>query len=242
VAAPITRGGEPPDAILLDALGTLIGIEPPWQRLVELLEGRHGVAITLDAAVVALRAEMAYYREHCQLAADAATLAELRDECAGVLAEALGGAVARLGRAALTQVLLDALRFAPYPEVPGALAALRARGIRLVVLSNWDISLHDVLAATGLGPLVDGVVCSAEQALAKPAPGIFDAALALAGVPAVRAVHVGDSYAEDVLGARAAGIEPVLLARAPGSGGLLGAEGVAPAGDVRTIASLDELP
>jgi putative hydrolase of the HAD superfamily len=227
-----------PRAVLLDALGTLIGIEPPWQRLIDLLACRHGITITLEQAIPALHAEMAYYRSNCQRARDEASLAELRDACAGVVASALGGVVARLERPALTETLLDALRFAAYPEAKSTLAALRARRVRLVVLSNWDISLHAVLAEAGLDRLLDGVICSAEAGVAKPAGEIFDAALALASVPAGEAVHVGDSYAEDVLGARAAGIEPVLLARPPGDSGLLGSDGVAPAGDVRTITSL----
>ncbi|HEY5199041.1 MAG TPA: HAD family hydrolase [Solirubrobacteraceae bacterium] len=231
----------PPRAVLLDALGTLIGIEPPWQPFVDLLELRHGIAITLEQAVPALRAEMEYYRGHCQAARDAASLAVLRDDCARVVADALGGRVAALDRPALTRTLLDALGFAAYPDAAAALGGLRDRGVRLVVLSNWDISLHDVLAGSGLAGLLDGVVCSAEQGVAKPAPEIFHAALAVAGVPAELAVHVGDSYAEDVLGARAAGIEPVLLVRAPGDGGLLSTQEHSPPGDVRTIHSLAEL-
>jgi putative hydrolase of the HAD superfamily len=236
-------GGDPaqPAAVLVDALGTLIGIEPPWQRLVDLLDRRQAITITLEQAVPALRAEMAHYRTHCQQARDAASLAALRDDCAGVVADALGPPVAGLARPALTQTLLDSLRFAAYPDAAGALAGLRRRSVRVVVLSNWDISLHDVLAQAGLAGLVDGVVCSAEAGISKPAAEIFDAALAVAGVPAGRAVHVGDSYAEDVLGARAAGVEPVLLVRPAGDGGLLGSDGVAPAGDVRTISSLAQM-
>ena len=98
-----------------------------------------------------------------------------------------------------------------------------------------------MLAGTALDGLLDGVICSAEQGVAKPAAEIFHAALALAGVPAEQAIHVGDSYAEDVLGARAAGITPVLLVRPPGDGGLIGSDALAPPGDVRTISSLAEL-
>jgi putative hydrolase of the HAD superfamily len=230
-----------PRAVLLDALGTLVGIEPPWQRLIDLLESRHAITITLDQAVPALRDEMAYYRAHCQSASDQASLAELRDACADVVADAIGGALARLDRPALTATLLDALRFVAYPDAAATLTGLRERGARLVVLSNWDISLHEVLAQAGLDRLVDGVICSAEEGVAKPAPEIFEAALAMAGVAADEAVHVGDSYAEDVLGARSAQITPILLTRPPRDAGLLGSDGVAPAGDVRTIASLGEL-
>jgi putative hydrolase of the HAD superfamily len=132
----------------------------------------------------------------------------------------------------LQAALLGALRFRPYSEVPAVLRALRVAGARLVVVSNWDVSLHDVLASTGLRPLVDAVVTSAELGAAKPQAAIFAAALQAAGhVPAAAALHVGDDEEADVAGARAAGIAAVLVCRDGGP---------APAG-VRTIRSLAEL-
>jgi putative hydrolase of the HAD superfamily len=93
------------------------------------------------------------------------------------------------------------------------------------------VSLHQVLARLGVGALVHGVLTSAEVGARKPSPLIFERALELAGVAPGRAVHIGDSVSEDVVGARAAGVEPILLARTP-----------APAPDgVRTIGSLHEL-
>jgi putative hydrolase of the HAD superfamily len=112
------------------------------------------------------------------------------------------------------------------------LTALRERGSALVVVSNWDVSLHDVLAQTGLRALVDAVVTSAELGVAKPDPAIFAHALELAGgVPPQDALHAGDDLAADVDGARAAGIEPVLVAR----------DGERPPPGVRAIASLEGL-
>ncbi len=227
-------------ALLLDALGTLVGIEPPWTPLTGLLAERHGVVVGEAAVRRALGAEMAYYRSHCLEAGDAAGLARLRDECAGVLARELGPAAAGLDRAELTGALLDALRFAAYPDAGPALRRLRARGIRLVVVSNWDISLHAALADAGIARLLDGVVASAEVGAAKPDGAIFAAGLALAEASAEEAVHVGDSYAEDVVGARAAGIEPVLLVRSDAAG-LLAPGGGGGDDRVRRIATLAAL-
>jgi putative hydrolase of the HAD superfamily len=228
-------------AVLLDALGTLVGLEPPWPAFTQLMRERHGIELEPHDAARALRAEMAYYRTNCQRAGDLPALAGLRAECAGVVAEQLGGPALALDRAALTDTLLAALRFAPYTEVPAALRALRAGGARLVVVSNWDVSLHEVLGRTGLRPLLDGVLTSAEFGATKPAPEIFAAALALAETPAAAAIHVGDSLAEDVAGAQAAGIEPVLLVREPGALVAPGAHAPVGATGVRRIASLAEL-
>jgi putative hydrolase of the HAD superfamily len=81
------------------------------------------------------------------------------------------------------------------------------------VLSNWDFSLHEMLANTGIDELVDGAVSSAEHGIAKPDPAIFEHALALAGVGADAAWHVGDSLDADVAGAQAAGVKPIYVAR-----------------------------
>ncbi len=197
-------------AVLLDALGTLVRLAPPWPALVGELAVR-GVAVDERDAQIALRAEMAHYRAHCLQASDRAALAALRADCTEVLRAALP-ADAR-GVDDLQDALLACLRFDPYPEVPGTLAALRASGQRLVVVSNWDISLHDVLEQTGLRKLLDGVVTSAEVGVSKPDPAIFAHGLELAGVTAQEALHVGDELELDVAGARAAGVAAVLVVR-----------------------------
>ena len=72
--------------------------------------------------------------------------------------------------------------------------------MRVVVASNWDVSLHEVLERLELAPLLDGVVTSAEVGARKPDPAVFMRALALAGAATSDAVHVGDSVEEDVRG------------------------------------------
>jgi putative hydrolase of the HAD superfamily len=223
--------------VSLDALGTLVALEPPAPLLARAL-GERGVAVSEEQAAAAMTAEMAYYRSHHATAFDAPSLARLRARCAAVV----GGALARAGAdtsglapGELLAALLVSLRFRPYPEVPAALAALRDAGWRRVVVSNWDVSLHEMLAATGLRDLVDGAISSAEAGAAKPSPAIFERALALvAGGRAGGALHVGDSPAHDVAGALAAGLRPVLVAR--------GGERPALPDGVSVVASLAELP
>ena len=221
--------------VTLDALGTLVALRPPAPLLVAGLRAR-GVEATERQAAPAIASEIAYYRAHHDTAADAASLARLRARCTEVLREGLlraGADVGALPADALRDTLLESLRFVPYREVPTALRALRDAGHRLVVVSNWDVSLHEMLRATGLRPLVDGAVSSAEAGVAKPGAGIFERALALAGGCAEGALHTGDSLEHDVAGARAAGLRPVLVARA-------GPPPAVPAG-VSVIGSLAEL-
>jgi len=222
--------------VTLDALGTLLELLAPAPRLVAELRAR-GIEVSEPQASAALRAEIAFYRANHDMARDAASLALLRERCTGMLHEALtstGAVLGPLPREVLRDALLAALRFRVYPEVPDALRALRAAGHRLVVVSNWDVSLHDALRDSGLAPLVDAAISSAEAGAAKPDPRIFARALALAGGDAAGALHVGDSVEFDVAGALAAGLEPVLVVREERPPGI--PDGVA------VIGSLAELP
>lgn len=205
-------------AVLLDGLGTLVALRPPWHALVTILREQHGLAVEPRDAERAFRAEMAFYRAHHIEGRDARTLAALRASCAEVLARELPPRVGvALSSARLTAAMLGALRFEAYPEVVDTLAGLRARGCRLVVASNWDISLTAVLDELGLMDLLDGVVTSAGVGAPKPERAIFEAALAQAGVGSSEALHVGDSFALDVRGAHAAGVAAVLISRSAAS-------------------------
>jgi putative hydrolase of the HAD superfamily len=218
-------------AVLLDALGTLMRFEPPAPLLRAELRERLGVDVGAAAAVAAIEAEIAYYRAHLHEGRDPASLARLRRRSAEAMRPALG---LDAGGAVLTEALLAALRFSAYPDAAPALRRLRALGLRIVVVSNWDASLHERLRETGLAPLVDAAVASAELGGAKPGGAIFAHALELAGVPAEAAMHVGDSPREDVEGALAAGLRAVLVARD-------GAAPSVPAG-VPVLSSLEGLP
>ncbi len=90
-------------------------------------------------------------------------------------------------------------------------------GLRLVCVSNWDVSLPEVLERCGLGGALDGVVTSALAGVRKPDPAIFAPALELARLPAGDALYVGDTPAEDLAAARAAGIPALLIDRAGGA-------------------------
>jgi putative hydrolase of the HAD superfamily len=219
-------------AVLLDALGTLVELPAPAPALVEELAAR-GVTVSEAEAGRAIRTEIAFYRAEHHVASTLERLAELRARCTDVLRDALPAHAREVPD--LQAALLGALRFRAYPEVPGVLRAWRDRGVALVVASNWDVSLHEVLEVTGLAPLLDGVVTSAELGVAKPDSRLLRAALDVAGADPAGALHVGDSVEHDVAAARAAGVEVALVVRdgAP-------APGAVPPG-VRTVRSLAEL-
>lgn len=88
----------------------------------------------------------------------------------------------------------------------------KRHGYEVWILTDADEYLvRDILPATGLADLWDGVVTAGEAGYPKPEPPIFRLALERAGVPASRAIMIGDSYERDVLGARGAGIPRAIL-------------------------------
>jgi putative hydrolase of the HAD superfamily len=223
-------------AVLLDALGTLVALEPPAPALRRVLRGRFGIELSEEQADAAFSAEIRYYRRHLADGRDEAAVAALRDRCAEVLFDALGPdpALTAVPARDRTAVLLESLVFRPFDDVLGALRQLRRSGLALVVASNWDASLPGTLDRVGLLDAVDGVVCSAAVGAAKPDPAVFFEALRIAGAAPEEAVHVGDSPGEDVAGARSAGIEPLLLVR--------GDSAVPPTAGATVVQSLAELP
>lgn len=107
-----------------------------------------------------------------------------------------------------------------YTEVPETLDRLRAQGLKLGVVSNWDDRLPRLLERLGLASRFEVVVYSAEVGGEKPFPAIFRRALERLATPAELALHVGDRREEDVEGAQAVGMPALHLDRRDGSGDL----------------------
>jgi putative hydrolase of the HAD superfamily len=98
-----------------------------------------------------------------------------------------------------------------HPAAGQVLADLKAAGFKLAVVSNAGGDVADLLARLGLAAPLDAILDSGIVGIEKPDPRIFHLAAAELGVNAADCLHVGDLYSVDVLGARAAGVEPVLL-------------------------------
>ena len=187
-------------AVLLDALGTLVELEPPWESLARRL------GMDVEPTRAAFGEEMAFYREHAHEGRDAESLRDLRVAAAQVLSQGLG-------RNVTVEAMMSSIRFRAFEDAAPALVELRELGLSLVCVSNWDYALPRVLSDVGLGHLLDAVVTSAGVGVPKPGLEIFDAALRAAGCEASAALHVGDGLEEDVAGARSAGLRALLLDR-----------------------------
>jgi len=103
------------------------------------------------------------------------------------------------------------LWYLPDPDAATVLAGVRARGVIVGVISNSNGMVRAIMEAAGLDRHLDLVLDSGVVGVEKPDPRIFHLALEAAGVPAAAATYVGDLYSVDVIGARRAGLDAVLL-------------------------------
>lgn len=118
-----------------------------------------------------------------------------------------------------------------FPETLPTLEALRGRGLRMAVISNANHGLPGWLETLGLAPFFEATTYSFAVGVEKPDPRIFREALRAMGVRPEEAVHVGDTYEADVVGARGVGITPFLVDR----------DGVAEVEDCVVLRSLEEV-
>ena len=96
-------------------------------------------------------------------------------------------------------------------DVLAPLAALRARGLRMVVVSNANGTLRAHLDRLAMTQRFDVVLDSADEGVEKPDRRFFEIALEKSGAAKDTTIHAGDLYYVDVMGARGAGLRGVLL-------------------------------
>ena len=111
------------------------------------------------------------------------------------------------------QELYRDIRFVLYDDVLPALKTLKNQDLTLGLLTNVVSDMKPVCTELGLDPYLNFIVTSGEAGADKPQPEIFLTALEQAGVEASEAVHVGDQYKIDIVGAMGVGIKPILLDR-----------------------------
>lgn len=232
---PSSAASPPVRAVFLDIGHTVIRPEPSWEAIYATAFAEFGVDVDLERLGAALH--HAYH--HGGYGFDARW--EPTEQASYDRAVAVDRlAIEELGLAPmpdtffrrLANLFLEIQRWHVYPDVIPAMDALRARGLVLGAVSNWVWGLPDLLHDLDLVTRFDFIAASARVGYEKPHAGIFEHALAQADVPAASVIHVGDHLDADVRGARAVGIEGVLIDR---DGGQLDVA------DVTRITTLDEL-
>jgi putative hydrolase of the HAD superfamily len=198
------------ETVFLDAGGVLVN--PNWQRVSAVL-AQHGVHVSADALVGA--EPLAKRRLDTGERIRATTDQQRGWTYFNLVLAGAGHEISDATVAALSELNAYHQQFNLWEAVPddvrAVLGTLRARGFRLVVLSNANGTLHRMFERLDLTGLVDAVFDSCVEGVEKPDPRFFRLALDRVGATAASTVHVGDLFHVDVVGARAAGIEPVLL-------------------------------
>lgn len=198
------------DTVFLDAGGVLC--HPSWPRVSGAL-ARHGAAVTA-ASLAAAEPRATHELDQ------AGVISSTDDRSRGWLFFNLVLQHAGVAQDAGTDAALAELREYHQgenlwehvePDVEPALAALRARGLRLVVVSNANGRLRHLFDRLQLTRWFDHLLDSQEWGVEKPDPRLFQLALAQAGAEPGRTVHVGDLYHVDVMGARRAGLRDAVL-------------------------------
>jgi putative hydrolase of the HAD superfamily len=207
-----------PEGLLLDAMGTLIGLRRSVGSTYAAFAAEHGVNVEAEAInavfpqLFRAAPPLAFPRLEGEalLEAEQAWWGALIDGCLKAcghddpLPEGLGPALFRY--------YATAEPWQVYGDVAEHLQQWRSAGLKLAVVSNFDQRLHGLLDQLELAPLIDAVVVSSVVGAAKPDPRPFERALELLELPATAAWHIGDSP-EDEAGARAAGLHCVLIQR-----------------------------
>ena len=121
-----------------------------------------------------------------------------------------------------------------YDDVIPTLQHLRDADFKLAIVSNWDTPLDPLTERLGIADYFDVITASHDVRVRseKPDPHIFNYTLEAVGVSAEEAVHIGDTYEADIVGAEGVGIRPILLDR----------DGTQAGRSDETIQSLAELP
>ncbi|CAN5662964.1 HAD family hydrolase [soil metagenome] len=206
-----------PDVVFLDVGDTLVRAHPSWAAVYRQGLTDCGIEVGEEELEAALLEETKHggwwLTEHPFDPTEEESFARIKQFDSLVLA--------RLGHPDLPDDAFRAIEAAfarraawhVYPDVEPAVRALRDAGLRLAVISNWVWGGPELMHDLELARHFEVLVISARVGFQKPHEGIFRLALERMRVEPARAVHVGDSYAADVLGARRVGIAPVLIDR-----------------------------
>ena len=207
-------------AVFFDWFNTLARFEPSRQELYSQAFQQFGIELSPEDVIRGiLIADRYYFEENAKFPLDKRSPQEQMEVYLhypkAILTEAGVTTLAELPLKILMIVKeqFKGSTFVLFDDVLSALETLKQQKLILGLLTNATKDTISVHRKLGLEPYLNFVVTSEEVGGDKPKPLIFRAALDRAGVNASEAVHIGDQYELDVVGARGAGITPILIDR-----------------------------
>ena len=207
------------DTVIFDAAGTLVGRDSPdfFEEFFVVAAGELGTAVTLDRVKAALAKTMEEEPRFRKREGRMSTPEQTRRYFLDLYARVLNAAGVEGDLMSGLQRYYDRFQDGRYLEVYGdvrpTLEALKARGVRLGVLSNWSEHLGLVLERLDLDRYFSFLVVSAEAGCEKPNEKIFRMAVDRAETPIERILYIGDYPEEDILPAERIGLDALLIDR-----------------------------
>lgn len=207
------------DTVIFDAAGTLVGRDSPdfFEEFFVVAAGELGTAVTLDRVKAALAKTMEEEPRFRAREGRMSTPEQTRRYFLDLYARVLNAAGVEGDLMPGLQEYYDRFQDGRYLEVYGdvrpTLEALKARGVRLGVLSNWSEHLSLVLERLDLDRYFSFLVVSAEAGCEKPDEKIFRLAVDRAETPIERILYIGDYPEEDILPAERIGLDALLIDR-----------------------------
>jgi putative hydrolase of the HAD superfamily len=207
-------------AVIFDWFSTLAHYDPPREQLQAQVLRELGFNVTLtDIQRALVLADRDLYAEFSELSLEDRSPEErlqtfIRHQ-QGIMTRAGIDADTALAEKAITKLgeLNAGRHFALFDDVIPTIRMLKERRLVTGLLTNIRRGIHETCQELGLEPYLDFIISPAEAGADKPDPAIFQLALKKAGVEASEAIYIGDQYLQDMVGARNAGIAPILIDR-----------------------------
>lgn len=209
-------------AVFFDFFNTLAYFDPPREEFYARFASEHGIKITPSAIAEALPAADQYWRQEnfrspIRERPDKEKFATYTEYALRIFKNAGTHVSPDVALQILGKAFKVGFKFVPFSDAVPALKAVKGRNLTAGVISNVGQEIDGYCIEMGFAPYLDFKITSYEVGYDKPHPQIFLQALERAGVKADEALYIGDQYDQDVVGARGAGMNPILLERNGGS-------------------------
>ncbi len=189
-------------SIFLDLGGTLVDFKPNYHEPIYFTLIKNGYDVDLKSVY---RAVSRYLGKENLPSADGNPIINVNE-----ILKMMGISVDKYTLDELQSLKFLSTFYDLYHDTVPFLKALKSRGYRVYIISNASQKINEVIHNTGISGFLDGVVASYRIGKIKPDPEIFKEGIRIAGETGL---YVGDLYEVDYVGAKRAGLEPVLLDR-----------------------------
>lgn len=205
-------------AVCFDFYNTLATYDPPREKVYADIASEMGIKAEAKAFFKSLSAADIYYRnEDSRWRIDERPPEDKIAFYSDYATRIFSGAGVKINQDMALQVLAKIRgynwRFERYEDTLPTLQELEKRGLIIGLISNVVRDMEAIYQELGIQPYLSFKVTSAEVGCDKPQPEIFLAALSKAQVKPEEAIHIGDQYEADVLGAQGVGMKGVLIDR-----------------------------